>query len=1113
MKDFMKRCGTATGRAVPSAWKTVRWLVPLTAAVSFAIMLLRQFGALACISNALAPLCRFVGLPGEAALAYVSAYFVNIYACIAAIDAIQLTDPRAVTLVAVMALCAHNVIAETAVQVRTGSSATRIVIIRTAASIGMAWLLNRLMPGGGPDVAAASASSDGSAAATAIQPWIPALTAWVLQTLRLLVRMSLLIFALTIIQALLAEFGVTKWLGRRLRPVMRLFGLRPDTAFLWIVANTLGLAYGAAIMIEECEQGRAPKEESDLFNHHIAVAHSNIEDLLLLVAAGGYFWWLLLSRWALALALVWERRLERRVCFKRAAAVLAALAIPCLCGCGRPYVEPNVLLITLDTTRADHIGCYAPHAGYTPNIDAIANDGTVFEQAYTVCPLTLPAHASIMTGVSPLRHGLHANDAGCLPPDIPTLAELFSTNGYDTAAFISAVVLDHGFGLARGFDTYDDRLPQRVLASVAASRQENHAAAWPSIDGAVTAGRFLEWIDAKSGAGSQKSETSESKPWFAWVHFYDPHGPYEPHPEFAAHGVEDPYSQEISYVDSLVGRIVSRLKSGKHYADTWIVIVGDHGESLGEHNEQHHGFTLYEGAIRIPLIVKPPRHPWKPRQTGVWRVPPRVSATVSCADIMATLSFGALAIAGPDTPGNPLQFANGAPPAPIYFESLYGAIAHDWAPVAGVRRGNWKYIESPRCELYDVEADPAESDNRAGPDDDIAESLAKDLEAFRSGDDARAGATAAATEIDPAMLARLRSLGYTAGGDSAKKAVEAARSAARQGDTRIDVKDALPLAEEVARYTAELAVGALDVAVTLPRIREIAALMPGHNKAQFLLSSALIAAGETDEAEAFLKRMIEEDADLTGAHGALGGLYLSQGRFPEARAEFEESLRLGGGPELQPLVDLRLAHIDLIEGDLHSATNRIIRARPLSNQRREASKRLGDALLRLGDIPSAIAAYDDALAELPGWAPAREGRIWAAIASDDPGLRMQAMREAYAMRLLSDRREPRDLEALAVAYAVNGKKDEALRTAREAIAIARGEIELPPPSPAYAAAMKKGALTDRGKYFGMVAARLEKAIPDWESGSVPDFEYVANRLAAPDYLSDTPIRQSAAPEY
>ncbi len=1103
MEKFLSRCAGAAKRAVPSAWKTVRWLLPLTAAVSFAILLLRQFGALSYISSALAPLCRFVGLPGEAALAYVSAYFVNIYACIAAIDAIHLTDPRAVTLVAVMALCAHNVIAETAVQVRTGSSATRIVFIRTAASIGMAWILNRLMPGEGMT---ATAAADASAAATAVQPWIPALTAWVLQTLRLLAKMSFLIFTLTILQALLAEFGITTWLGRQLRPVMRLFGLRPDTAFLWIVANTLGLAYGAAIMIDECEQGHAPKEESDLFNHHIAVAHSNIEDLLLLVAAGGFFWWLLLSRWVLALVLVWERRLECHIRFKRAAAIVIAIAVCCVCGCSRPPEHPNVLVVTLDTTRADHIGCYEPHSGYTPNIDAIARDGTVFEQAYTVCPLTLPAHSSIFTGVTPLRHGLRANDGGCLPSDIPTLAELFSTNGYDTAAFISAVVLDHGFGLARGFDTYDDRLPQRVLASVAANRQENHAAAWPSIDGAITADRFIEWLGSKDAA--------PRKPWFAWVHFYDPHGPYDEHPEFAAHGAVDPYSQEISYADALVGRIVARLKADKSYADTWIIVVGDHGESLGEHNEPHHGFTVYDCAVRVPLVVKPAR------RSG-WRAARRVSAVATCVDIAPTLSRGVFGIDWQAerhaAAGLPLQdvaaLSQGdADARAIYLESLYGAIAHDWAPVAGVRRGNWKFIESPKCELYDISVDGAENDNRAGPDDDIAEELSGILESIRFDVDV-SSESPEVTEIDPAMLARLRSLGYTAGGDSAKKALEAARAAAKPGDGRIDVKDALPLSMEVGQFTARLTEGALDAEAAFPRIREIAALMPGHSKAQLLLVKAMIATGETDEAISLLNRLIADGLDISGAHEVLGSIYLGQGRLPEARAEFEQSLSLGGGPELQPLFDLRLAHIDLIEGDLVSATNRIIRARPLSNQKREASKRLGDALVRLGDIPSALAAYNDALAELPGWTPAREGRIWASIASDDPEKRKEAMREAYAMRLLSDRREPRDLEALAVAYAVNGKMDEALRTAREAIGIARGEIKLPPPAAAYAAALGKCAPVDRARYFEMVALRLEKAIPTWEAGASPDFNYVAERLAAPDYLSDIPLRQSAPQEY
>ena len=497
-----------------------------------------------------------------------------------------------------------------------------------------------------------------------------------------------------------------------------------------------------------------------------------------------------------------------------------------------------------------------------------------------------------------------------------------------------------------------------------------------------------------------------------------------------------------------------------------------------------------------------------------------MAATASCVDIAPTLALGVFGAEWPSeghaAAGRPLQDVAAQAPGEaagrtIFFESLYGAIAHDWAPVAGVRRGAWKFIESPRRELYDTEADPSELDNRAEPDDDIAEELAEALDSIRSGEEAATPGSAAA--IDPAMLARLRSLGYTAGGDSAKKAAEAARAAARGGDSRIDVKDALPLSAEVGRYTAALAADELDAGTALPRIREIAMLMPGHEKAQFLLASALIATGATGEAESFLKKMIEKAPGESATHDALGGLYLRLDRIRDARTEFELALELGGGPGLQPLIDLRLAHIDLIEGDLASATNRIVRARPLSNQRREASKRLGDALVRIGDIPSAIEAYDDALAELPGWAPAREGRIWAAIASDDPALRAQALREAYAMRLLSDRREPRDLEALAAAYAANGKTGDALRTAREAIAIARGEIELPPPSPAYAAALEKTRGANRSHYFEMVAQRLEKAIPEWEGGTPPGQRYAAERLAAPDYLSDTPLRQSAPAEY
>ena len=781
--------------------------------------------------------------------------------------------------------------------------------------------------------------------------------------------------------------------------------------------------------------------------------------------------------------------------------LISILALAALCGCARKAARPNVLIVTFDTTRADHIGCYEPHSGHTPNIDALAADGTVFENARTTCPLTLPSHTTLLTGATPLRHGLRVNDAGRLPPDVPSVAELFKTNGYETAAFVSAVVLDRRFGLDRGFDHYDDRLPDPMYGS---ELRENLGAAMvpASIDGAETTARFLAW---------QRGRDGDPRPWFAWVHYYDPHGPHDPHPEFRAHGAADEYSQEISYTDALLGRMVAHLKRTGQYRDTTVIVLADHGESLGEHGELTHGMTLYDGTLHIPLVVKP--------AAGMeWRLPKRVKDDASNADIAPTLARGVFGASWRaeehEAAGRPLQSIaeNGGAPRKVYSETINPEVAFGWAPLAAVMRGGWKYIETPKTELYDLVADPHEDDNRVGPDDDIAESMALDLDAIRG---LTTMAEPVALPLDHDMIERLRSLGYTAGGDTAKRA--AASRAATADDTRMDIKDALPDLNTYHELKGMLA-GGFCTTNDLERLKGIISRMP--DSPSFLLTYAGMSAffGDEAEAERVLVHVTELKPDDPDAFNAIGSLYLSQERFNEAALAYARAIEVGGGLACQPLAAARIGHIDLLTGDLAGATNMLVASRPFLNEHRAFDKRIGDALLRLGDIPGAIAAYDSALAEQPDWASALEGGTWARMVSANEEERKRALRDAYSLRLLSDRREPRDLETLAAAYAANGKFADALRTAREAIAIVRGEIELPPPPPEYYAAFdgigaKWRDPAIRRRFFDMVAARLEAAIPDWEAGVAPTQEFAARRLSALDYLMDAPIRQAKPEEY
>ncbi|MCL1973829.1 MAG: nucleoside recognition protein [Bacteroidetes bacterium] len=308
MPSARKRALSAINEALPGAWKTSVWMVKITVSISLAIVILRYTGVLFWFSDLLAPVFNVVGLPGEAALAYVTGYFVNVYSAIAVMATLSL-DARAITILSVMVLCSHNIITETAVQQKTGSSALRMVLIRTFSAFLLGVILNRLMPG---EVISVTTSFTRDHQAIGVL-----LTAWFFSSLRIVVKMVVLIFLLSILQRLLAEFGVIRWIAKFLKPVMLFFGLPAKTAFLWIVANTMGLGYGAAVMIEETERGKISKQDADLLNHHICVSHSNLEDVLLLVAVGALAGWLLLSRWIMALLLVWELRLERSLFRKK----------------------------------------------------------------------------------------------------------------------------------------------------------------------------------------------------------------------------------------------------------------------------------------------------------------------------------------------------------------------------------------------------------------------------------------------------------------------------------------------------------------------------------------------------------------------------------------------------------------------------------------------------------------------------------------------------------------------------------------------------------------------------------------------------------------------------
>lgn len=300
--EFHKRkIARCVKEVLPSTTKTCMWLLKLTVSVSLAIVFLRYLNILPWFSSLISPIFNNLGLPGEAALAFVTGYFVNVYAAISVAVSIDL-DARMLTILSVMVLCAHNMITETAVQKKTGSSATRIVIIRTLSAFVLAYVLDKIMP-----VEATKTFTEFSYTSVPLKEM---LEDWAVSTFGVVLKMIILIYSLAILQKLLSEYGVIRLISKFLNPFLAVFGLSKRTSFLWIVANTLGLAYGAAVMMEEVNAGKVTKKDIDLLNSHISISHSNLEDLLLLSALGGIWYVLLFSRWVAAFILVWELRLE-----------------------------------------------------------------------------------------------------------------------------------------------------------------------------------------------------------------------------------------------------------------------------------------------------------------------------------------------------------------------------------------------------------------------------------------------------------------------------------------------------------------------------------------------------------------------------------------------------------------------------------------------------------------------------------------------------------------------------------------------------------------------------------------------------------------------------------
>ena len=399
-----------------------------------------------------------------------------------------------------------------------------------------------------------------------------------------------------------------------------------------------------------------------------------------------------------------------------------------------PQVAPglNIVVITLDTTRADYLSAYGSTRVWTPNLDRLAYDGIVFEQAVSVAPLTLPAHCSLFTGLLPQRHGVRDNADGPLKPEHETLPALLRARGYRTSAFVGSTVLQADRGLARGFDVYSDGAPADRWTPRRPDRPADAV-----IDEAV------EWLGRNHGS-----------PLFMWVHLNDAHAPYEPPEPYQSLYPHDPYAGEIAFADSQLGRLLDALEARGLLNRSAIIVAGDHGESLGEHGENEHGMFVYQSVVRVPLIVRVP---------GIRAR--RVSALARLVDVMPT----ATELAGMEATRvdgvSLLPLLTGAAKSlkiDAYSESLYPA-RFGWSPVRALRDERFKLIDAPRPELYDLDNDPGEQINLYEERPSVAAALAKRIADLDRGTERH---PTNRSEVSTDIRDRLASLGYTSGSPS-----------------------------------------------------------------------------------------------------------------------------------------------------------------------------------------------------------------------------------------------------------------------------------------------------------------------------------------------------------
>jgi arylsulfatase A-like enzyme/Tfp pilus assembly protein PilF len=607
---------------------------------------------------------------------------------------------------------------------------------------------------------------------------------------------------------------------------------------------------------------------------------------------------------------------------------------------------PNVILITLDTTRADRMGFLGSKRGLTPNLDSLARQSVVFTHAYSQVPLTTASHATILTGTYPQFH--QVNDFGVpLAEDLPYAPYIFRGNGYHTAAFVGSLVLDpetrSAPGFERGFDTYDAGFHRRRVGEDRYQAIERR--------GGEVIGHTLAWLtEHKDGA------------FFVWVHLYDAHDPYDPPEPYKTRYAAAPYDGEIAYVDAAVGKFISWLRLRGLYDNTLIAVMADHGESLGEHGETTHGIFLYDETIRVPLLFKLPGE----RSAGT-----RVDSRAGLVDVLPTI-LEATGIGIPhEVQGESLLSLLKPATArdrPAYAESDYPHRTFGWSSLRSLRTGKYLFIDAPRKELYDQPADPKAEHNLSGSSAAVTNTLSGQLEAFRQKTSTAKEAPKVAP--DPGLQERLNALGYVAT-DSTSSSMPGIR------DTGADPKDKAEVVNLLHRAEMLKEEGHFQEAV--PLLEQVIALEPNLPITYLQLGTALTSLKNYEKAVPVLRKAVEMRPDLTVPRYQLGSALFETGDFAGAAAEFETAVarspnwpeahlslatayarenRLKDAiPEYEKVIELRPKHYSAhlllgralaLTGNPAAAVPNLLKAVELQPKSPEPHRFLADAYVQLG---------------------------------------------------------------------------------------------------------------------------------------------------------------------